>query len=87
MNLKRLSKISDNICIRCSAHLDYDQEVYDRNPEMRCKCKDDKPFTGKDALDLIDWLRQTIHRTYHKGPLDECEVCSCEAALKALGKR
>lgn len=37
--------------------------------------------------ETIDWLRQTYHRAHHEGPLDECEKNTCDAALKALGKR
>jgi len=35
----------------------------------------------------LDWVRQTVHRAHHEGPLDECPKNTCDAALKALGKR
>lgn len=35
----------------------------------------------------IDWMRQTIHRAHHEGPLDECKKNTCDAALRLLGKR
>ncbi|KKN06337.1 hypothetical protein LCGC14_1078330 [marine sediment metagenome] len=37
-----------------------------------------------DLLDLIDWMRQTVHRAYHDGPLNECRRSVCHAALDAL---
>ena len=35
----------------------------------------------------IDWLRQTVHRAHHEGPLDECTLNTCDAALRLLEKR
>lgn len=37
-----------------------------------------------DLLDLIDWMRQTVHRSYHEGPLNECRKSVCHAALDVL---
>ena len=35
----------------------------------------------------LDWMRQAIHRANHDGPLDECKKNTCDAALKAMGRR
>lgn len=37
--------------------------------------------------DTIDWMRQTIHRAYHEGPLEDCRHHTCDAALRVLGER
>ena len=37
-----------------------------------------------DLLDLIDWMRQTVHRAHHDGPLNECRKSVCHAALDRL---
>jgi len=47
----------------------------------------DMAFCSTCTRETLDWLRQTVHRAHHSGPLDECLKNTCDAALKALGKR
>lgn len=35
----------------------------------------------------VHWIQQTVHRSHHDGPLDECKINTCDAALKLIGKR
>lgn len=32
----------------------------------------------------IDWMRQTVHRAHHDGPLDQCRKNTCAYALQIL---
>lgn len=34
----------------------------------------------------IDWIRQTVHRAHHHGPLDSCQINTCSYARQLAGK-
>jgi hypothetical protein len=34
--------------------------------------------------DALDWVRQTVHRAHHSGPLETCETNTCGAAREAM---
>jgi len=66
-------------------------EFYDCDKKCK-KCDGSYALSGmayclRCTRETIDWLRQTVHRATHDGPLDECRKITCDAALKALGKR
>jgi hypothetical protein len=52
-------------------------------------------FAFEDAVEArvlkemkeLDWIRQTVHRAHHAGPLNECRVNTCDAAMKIIGVR
>lgn len=37
--------------------------------------------TAIKAIDDIDWMRQTIHRAHHEGPLEDCKQSICRLYL------
>ena len=36
--------------------------------------------------ELLLWVRQTVHRAHHSGPIETCPKNTCEAIHKGLGK-
>lgn len=46
------------------------------------------PRSATELAKTLEWMRQTVHRAHHgANSLDDCTLNTCDAALKALGRR
>ena len=51
MTIARMAEVP-RICIRCGAHLDLDDEEYEKCPSLDCQCEDGS-LSAEDALDRL----------------------------------
>ena len=44
-------------------------------------------YEERDRLvETLDWVRQTVHRSHHTGPLANCGKTTCGAAIAAIAR-